>query len=108
MLERKTDSDAITAFALLAFFVGLVVLGFMLTPVHAQSDLYKLATLKPAYDDRFQKRRATHLRQLPLDPPVRHRQLLLLGHFDLYNDAIRKTTDTQPYASQMRVLITNR
>jgi len=54
MLERKTDSDAITAFALLAFFVGLVVLGFMLTPVHAQSDLYKLATLKPAYDDRFQ------------------------------------------------------
>lgn len=48
MLERKT----ITAFGLLAFFV--VVLGFMLTPAHAQSDLYKLTTLKPAYDDRFQ------------------------------------------------------
>ena len=54
MLERKTNSETITAFALPAFFVGLVVLGFMLTPAHAQSDLYKLATLKPAYDDRFQ------------------------------------------------------
>ena len=49
MLEKKTNSHTITA-----FFVGLVLLGFMLTPAHAQSDLYKLETLKPAYDDRFQ------------------------------------------------------
>jgi hypothetical protein len=54
MHERKTNCDGITAFTLLAFFVGLVVLGFMLTPAHSQSDLYKLSTLKPAYDDRFQ------------------------------------------------------
>ncbi len=49
MLERKTNSDTITA-----FFVGLVVLGLVLTPAQAQSDLYKLAKMKPAYDDRFQ------------------------------------------------------
>jgi hypothetical protein len=54
MLERKTNSDTLTAFALLAFFVGLVIPGFMLTPAQAQSDLFKLETMKPAYDDRFQ------------------------------------------------------
>lgn len=54
MLERKTNSEIITAFNVLAFFVGLVMLVFMLTPTQAQSDLYNLATLKPAFDDRFQ------------------------------------------------------
>lgn len=51
MVEKKTSSDTMTAFALLVF---LVASGFVLTTAHAQSDFYKLTTLKPAYDDRFQ------------------------------------------------------
>lgn len=51
MIERKTRSNTMTAFALIVF---LFASGFVLTTAHAQSDLYKLTTLKPAYDDRFQ------------------------------------------------------
>lgn len=51
MIERKTSSNTIAAFALLVF---LVASGFVLTTAHAQSDLYKLMMLRPAYDDRFQ------------------------------------------------------
>lgn len=51
MIEGKTKSDTMKAFALLVF---LVASGFVQTTAQAQSDFYTLATLKPAYDDRFQ------------------------------------------------------
>ena len=51
--RTTSKKDNLTRFLLFLLVMGLVTAGTILLQANAQPDLFKLVTLKPAYDDQF-------------------------------------------------------